>query len=196
LRQDGVKQWYLLVIVKEGPQLALSILAVGTGGRHFLRGVRNLLTLCIYILILVLKGRMKHEKQKECHICFEEVLKLSACAICTQASCLECTEKWREQQLKEELIPTCAYCRHEEANELPPTPPEESCLAHRYARQCLLLLLIALIVSLPLSELYFSRQNVFYAYLFVVLMLLLIFCYHSQTMQQTLEAEDYDDYAV
>jgi hypothetical protein len=135
---------------------------------------------------------MKHETQQECHICFEQVPKLSACEICTQASCFECTEKWREQQLKEELIPTCAYCRHEEA--LPPTPPEESCLTHRYLRQCLLLLLIALIVFLPLSELYFSRHNIFYAYLFVVLMLLLIFCYHSQTMQQTID--DYDDYAV
>jgi len=140
-------------------------------------------------------GFIEMEKTAECALCFEQVEKdmFGACPVCHQASCPDCTKRWRDHQMKEELIPSCPFCRHKDSSSAVPAP---RALRPLLLQRCLLLLLILLIVSLPLAELYFSKDSVLYAYLLIVGSLVLIFCYHSQILQCQPEEEGYDDYAV
>ena len=139
------------------------------------------------------------ENTAECVLCFEEATKLKVCLSCNQTSCVECTRKWRDHQLKEELIPSCPFCRHKEKSH------ETAVVSLRNStpvpnrpniQKCLLTVLILLILSLPLSELYFSKEGVMYTYLSVVCLLVIGFCYYSDVLKCQEDDEGYEDYAV
>ena len=136
------------------------------------------------------------ENTVECVICFEEATKLEVCLSCNQTSCVECTKQWRGQQLKEELIPSCPFCRHKEKSDETVVSLGSTHVPNRpKAQKCLLTVLILLIMSLPLSELYFSKEGVMYTYLSVVCLLVIGFCYYSDVLKCH-EDEGYEDYAV
>ena len=148
-------------------------------------------------------GFIEMEKTtKECALCLEQVAKdqFSSCLHCEQCFCGECSNRWRGQQLKQELIPSCPFCRHKDSSSHVPiiqqSERQNSWFAHPFIQRCLLFVLIALIVSMPLTEFYFSKDSVFWVYAMIACSLVAIFCYHSHLLQCQEEEENYDDYAV